>query len=200
MTLHRTLNCAMTLHESRKDARVALLKELADPVRLRVIDRLGPGGAARVSELGGELGVALPTLSNHLRRLREAGLVHVERTGRHAVYALADAGLQALLPLLDRLTGRIAPAPPEADDTDGRTCYDHLGGRLGVALYRALLERGALADQPDGTVAIRDPAPLAALGLDLTAVGGDRRRLAFECFDARQHAPHLAGALGDELM
>lgn len=28
----------------------------------------------------------------------------------------------------------------------------------------------------------------------------DRRRFAFECFDARQHAPHLAGALGDELL
>src|SRR4051812_2789050 len=199
MTLHRTLNCAMTLHESRKDARVALLKELADPVRLRVIDRLGPGGAARVSELGGELGVALPTLSNHLRRLREAGLVSVERTGRHAGYALADEGLQALLPLLDRLTGRIAPEPPEPDDADGRTCYHHLAGRLGVSLYVRLREQGALRDLPDGTVEVADPAPLRALGVDPDAIAPDRRRFAFECFDARQHAPHLAGALGDAL-
>jgi DNA-binding transcriptional ArsR family regulator len=193
----------MTLQPEQKrqrhDPRVPLLKELADPVRLRVIDRLGHKGSATVSELAAELRVPMPQLSNHLRRLREAGLVRVERTGRHAVYELADPGLEAMLPLLDRLTGRIAPAPPEADDAHGRTCYDHLGGRLGVGLYRALLERGALADQPDGTVAVADPAPLAALGIDPAAVGGDRRRFAFECFDARQHAPHLAGALGDEM-
>src|SRR3954454_12468667 len=116
------------------DLRVALLRELADPVRLRVVDRLGHAGPATVSRLAAELGVSMPQLSNHLRRLRESGLVRVERAGRHAVYQLADPGLEALLPLLDRRTGRIAPAPPEPDETDGRTCYEHLGGRLGVAL------------------------------------------------------------------
>src|SRR3954447_23698199 len=201
MTLHATLNRAMTLQpkekRQRSDPRVGLLKELADPVRLRVIDRLGHAGPSTVSELAGALDLPMPQLSNHLRRLREASLVNVERTGRHAVYALADPGLQALLPLLDRLTGRIAPAPPDADAADGRTCYDHLGGRLGVALYRALLQRGAPAARRDGRVAVRDAGAL--LGVDPAALGGDRRRLAFECFDARQHAPHLAGALGDEL-
>src|ERR1700759_3042190 len=90
------------------DPRVALLRELADPVRLRVVDRLGHGGPASLSSLGAELDVALPLLSNHLRRLREAGLVEVERQGRYAIYSLADPGLQALMPLLDRLTGRAA--------------------------------------------------------------------------------------------
>src|SRR3954470_6858389 len=138
----------------RSDPRVGLLKELADPVRLRVIDRLGHAGPSTVSELAGALDLPMPQLSNHLRRLREASLVNVERTGRHAMYTLADEGLQALLPLLDRLTGRIAPASPEPDDTDGRTCYDHLGGRLGVGLYRTLVERDALRDEADGTVAL----------------------------------------------
>src|SRR3954467_5657549 len=94
------------------DPRVALLKELADPLRLRVVDRLGHGGPATPSELATGLGVPLPQLSNHLRRLRDAGLVRVERNGRQPVYELADEGLQTLLPLLDRLTGRVTPAPP----------------------------------------------------------------------------------------
>src|SRR3954464_4202385 len=134
------------------DPRVPILKELADPLRLRVIDRLGHAGAATGSELAAELGVPMPHLSNPLRRLRDARLVTVERTGRHAVYALADESLQALLPLLDRLTGRIAPEPPEPDDADGRPCYHHLAGRLGVSLYVRLREQGALRDLPDGTV------------------------------------------------
>jgi DNA-binding transcriptional ArsR family regulator len=193
----------MTLQPEEKrqrcDPRIDLLKELADPVRLRVIDRLGHGGPATVSELAAALRVTMPQLSNHLRRLREAGLVRVERTGRHAIYALADESLQALLPLLDRLTGRVNTLPPLPDADDGRTCYDHLAGRLGVALYAALRERGALRDEPDGTVTVADEAPLRALGVDPPAVGGDRRRFAFECFDAQQHAPHLAGAMGDAL-
>jgi DNA-binding transcriptional ArsR family regulator len=203
MTLHRTLKRAVTLQPSensqRDDPRIDLLKELADPVRLRVVDHLGNVGPATVSELAAGLRVTMPQLSNHLRRLREAGLVRVERTGRHAIYTLADESLQALLPLLDRLTGRVTTRPPQPDPEPARTCYDHLAGRLGVGLYAALRERGALRDQPDGTVTVGDEAPLRALGVDPAAVGGDRRRFAFECFDAQQHAPHLAGAMGDAL-
>ena len=54
------------------DPRVALLKELSDPLRLSVIDRLGHRGPATVSQLASELEVSLPQLSNHLKRLREA--------------------------------------------------------------------------------------------------------------------------------
>jgi hypothetical protein len=94
----------------------------------------------------------------------------------------------------------VTTLPPQPDPDAGRTCYDHLAGRLGVALYAALRERGALRDLADGTVEVgADDAPLRALGVDPAAVGGDRRRFAFECFDAQQHAPHLAGAMGDAL-
>lgn len=184
------------------DPRVGLLKELSDPLRLSVIDRLGHRGPATVSQLAAELDVALPQLSNHLRRLREAGLVQVTRTGRSSVYELGDPGLEVLLPVLDRITGRLAPSPLKLRDTDhsrAHTCYDHLAGRLGVALYRALLDRDALSAMPDGTV---EPGPraddvFASLGIDYAAARKDRRRFAFECLDAVEHAPHLAGALGD---
>ena len=120
------------------DPRVGLLRELADPLRLRVVDRLGHRGPATVSQLAGELAVPLPQLSNHLRRLREAGLVRVERRGRQAVYQLGDPGLELLLPLLDRITGHLRP-PARPSLAASRTCYDHLAGPLGVGLYRAMV-------------------------------------------------------------
>lgn len=180
----------------RPDPRVALLKELAHPLRLRVIDRLGHLGPATVSALAAELGVAMPELSNHLKRLREAGLVRARREGRHAVYELGGPEVDVLLPLLDRLT---APEAPEPAQAPSRTCYDHLAGPLGVRLYRDLRERGALRARRDGTVDVADPAPLAALGVDPAAVQPGRRRLAFECLDATEQQPHLAGALGAAL-
>jgi DNA-binding transcriptional ArsR family regulator len=182
------------------DPRVGLLRELADPLRLRVVDRLGHRGPATVSQLAGELAVPLPQLSNHLRRLREAGLVRVERRGRQAVYQLGDPGLETLLPLLDRITGHLRPlARPSL--AASRTCYDHLAGPLGVGLYRAMVGHRALEERPDGTVELGEAASpiLAALGVDVAAVAPGRRRLAFQCLDATERAPHLAGALGDRL-
>jgi DNA-binding transcriptional ArsR family regulator len=180
------------------DARVALLKELAHPLRLRVIDRLGHLGPAPVSALAAELGAPMPELSNHLRRLRDAGLVRARREGRQAVYELGDSGVELLLPLLDRLTAPAAPAPAGAPS---RMCYDHLAGPLGVRLYADLCARGALDPAPDGTVALgsRATTAFARLGLDLDAVEPGRRRLAFECLDATEQRPHLAGALGGAL-
>jgi DNA-binding transcriptional ArsR family regulator len=189
------------------EPRIALLKELVDPLRLRVIDRLGHGGPATVSRLAAELGVSLPLLSNHLRRLRDAGLVSVRRSGRQAVYELADPGLQQLLPLLDSITGRVlAGTPPSSQEAaaprlPSRACYDHLGGEIGVSLYSALCERDALRPRPDGMVELGPAADdtFAALGVDVEALRPGRQRLAFECLDATERAPHLAGALGDAL-
>jgi DNA-binding transcriptional ArsR family regulator len=203
------MNSTMIVHDSSNrqradpaDPRVALLRQLADPLRLRVVDRLGQRGPATVSQLAGELEVPLPQLSNHLRRLRESGLVRVERRGRQGVYQLADPGLELLLPLLDRITGQLpSPPAPARPGAGSRTCYGHLAGPLGVGIYRALLARGAVAERTDGTLELGPAAApaLAALGLELERLRPGRRRLAFQCLDATERAPHLAGALGDRL-
>lgn len=183
------------------DPRIGLLKELAEPLRLRVVDRLGHGGPASVSRLAAELEVPLPQLSNHLRRLREAGLVRVTRSGRQAIYELADPGLGPLLTMLDSITGRVleSTGSTRTHGVPSRTCYDHLGGPIGVALYRGLREHGALRALPDGMVELGPRAAEAfrGLGVDLDAVHPGRQRFAFECLDATERAPHLAGALGD---
>lgn len=182
------------------DPRVALLVELAEPLRLRVIDRLSGGGPATVSELACDAGVSMPQLSNHLKRLREAGLVQVERNGRHAVYEIADPGLDALLPMLDSITGRVVP-PPERVGGESRTCYAHLAGPLGVAVFRGLVDRGAIVPAPDGTVALGPTAAdvFGALAVETDQDAGDRRRFAFECLDGTEHAAHLAGTMGDRV-
>jgi DNA-binding transcriptional ArsR family regulator len=188
-------------NSQRDDPRVALLKELADPIRLRVVDRLWHGGPATPSRIAAELDLPLPQLSNHLRRLRTAGLVRAERSGRHATYSLTDPGFEVLLPLLDRITGRVGAPTPAPPEVPSRSCYDHLGGRIGVGLYRALRERDAVRDRPDGTVELGPAAAdtFSALGVDVAALDPGRRRFAFECLDAIERAPHLAGALADEL-
>jgi DNA-binding transcriptional ArsR family regulator len=194
------MNSDNVRHVWPDDPRIPLLRELAEPLRLQVVDRLGHQGPATVSELARELEVPMPQLSNHLRRLRMAGLVTSRRLGRSVQYELADPGLHALLPLLDRLTARVAPAPIPRGSTDaaGRACYSHLAGRLGVGLYQQLLASRAIEAQPDGTVRVgANVRMLESLGIDAGEIETGRRRFAFECLDAAEHAGHLAGALGD---
>ena len=86
-----------------------------------------------------------------------------------------------------------------APGVPSRTCYSHLGGEIGVGIYRALVDRGTLVAGPDGIVELgpRGIEDLAALGVAVADVDPGRRRFAYECLDATQRAPHLAGALGD---
>jgi len=67
----------------------ALIKVLANPYRLRVIEILGRGPLG-VNALAGELGLAPAATSQHLSAMRAVGLVTAEREGRVVRYAVAD--------------------------------------------------------------------------------------------------------------
>src|SRR5919109_436456 len=83
---------------------------------------------------------------------------------------------------------------------EGRTCYDHLAGRLGVELARALERRGVIArrngDYVLGDRAVRE---LAILGIDLEPLSAQRRPLVRGCLDWSERELHVAGALGAAL-
>ena len=86
------------------DARqlAAALKTIADPARLRLLSLIQtqPGGEACVCHLTEPLGLSQPTVSHHLKVLREAGLVERERRGSWAYYRVVPEPLAALRELL----------------------------------------------------------------------------------------------------
>lgn len=95
-----------------------------------------------------------------------------------------------------RAVPRIDPALREA-----RTCYDHLAGRLGVALADALVARGAVAlTQEAGEVTDSGRALLGSLGIALESPRGSRRLDCRPCLDWSERRPHLAGVLGAALL
>jgi DNA-binding transcriptional ArsR family regulator len=119
------------------DANIAALAAvLADPARCRVLAALGDGRALPASMLASDAGVAASTASEHLARLVKAGLLTVERHGRHRYFRLAGPHVSDLLEAL----ARVAPPAPVRSLREGtraqalrlaRTCYDHLAGRRG---------------------------------------------------------------------
>ena len=92
---------------------VAVLKALADPHRLRMLSIIAAQPAGEplcVCEIEGEFGLAQPTISHHLKVLREAGLVAVTKRGLWHYYAPRPEGLDAVRRVLDALAAPAAPA------------------------------------------------------------------------------------------
>jgi ArsR family transcriptional regulator, arsenate/arsenite/antimonite-responsive transcriptional repressor len=93
-----------TIDESRAEAMAPVLAALADPVRLRIVSMLidAPDGSSCGCDLEVPLGLSQPTVSHHLKVLREAGLVEGERRGRWVHYRVVPTRLaeiaQALTP------------------------------------------------------------------------------------------------------
>lgn len=76
-------------------------KALADPVRLRLFSKIasyGPGEAC-VCDID-DVGVSQPTVSHHLRKLREAGLVTAERRGTWVYYRVVPGAMAAMSAVL----------------------------------------------------------------------------------------------------
>lgn len=73
----------------------AVLDALGDPTRRAILERLRDGPGA-VTEIAGGLPVSRPAVSQHLRVLREAGLVSERRDGTRRIYRLEPAGLSDL--------------------------------------------------------------------------------------------------------
>jgi ArsR family transcriptional regulator len=79
-----------------------VLKAIADPSRLRLLSliKAQPGCECCVCNLTEPLGLTQPTVSHHLRVLREAGLLEREQRGQWAYYRIADDQLALLRDLL----------------------------------------------------------------------------------------------------
>jgi len=84
-------------------ARLAqMFKALADPVRLRLVSLIGAhqGGEVCVCELTEAFELTQPTISHHLKVLREAGIIDSERRGTWVYYRLEPAALERMGALL----------------------------------------------------------------------------------------------------
>ena len=90
----------------RSDSR--LLQAVADPLRLRILRQLAQLGPVCACDIAAGYSVSQPTVSHHLRVLREAGWVTTERRGTWIWYSLrpeAVALLRAIVDSLEPLTG-----------------------------------------------------------------------------------------------
>jgi DNA-binding transcriptional ArsR family regulator len=184
-------------------AAVSVARELADPIRLTVLQLLAHEGPHGMSQLAEILDITPARLGNHLTKLRSAGLVDTEHVGRHVTYRLRDKALAPLLDALAEYAGGDLPLPTSSGQPE-RLCYDHAAGRLGVALLEHLTSANALERSDDGTDELQlgpnAPDVLHRLGVEIEQLDPGRRKIATNCLDRSLRRPHLGGALGHVML
>jgi ArsR family transcriptional regulator len=103
------VNCCVplgrdTMTAEQAESAAALLKAVADPVRLRLLSIIAASEETCVCELTGEFDVSQPTISHHLRVLREAGWVDSERRGTWVYYRPRRVAIDAVGGIFTRTT------------------------------------------------------------------------------------------------
>ncbi len=179
---------------------------LADPTRAEAVAALLSGTAHTSGELARVCGVAPSTMSSHLSKLIDAGVVQVESAGRYRAYRIASRELADLLERMDGIDLPETEAPkrpaPGRDISYARSCYDHVAGRLGVELHDSCLANGWIT-RTDDTAELTDSGRVffeEHVDIDMEALRAKRRPMLRIDLDWTERRAHLAGSLPAALM
>jgi ArsR family transcriptional regulator len=93
---------APALTDDEAAATADVFKALADPARVRIVNMLATSGEpVCVCHLIAPLGLSQPTVSHHLKRLTDAGLLDREQRGRWAYFSLRPQAVETLAAVVD---------------------------------------------------------------------------------------------------
>ena len=185
-------------------ARIAAL--LGDRARADALTALMTDQALTATELTAIAGVTKQTMSAHLSKLLDAGLVKVDQQGRHRYFRLGNEDVARLLELLMGVAFRsgalrLISSPRDPALQRARSCYDHFAGEMAVLVCEALLRDGVLENS---TQALRLTEKgigwFARIGIDAAAVAQQRRSFCRPCMDWSERRHHLAGSLGTAML
>jgi DNA-binding transcriptional ArsR family regulator len=179
---------------------------VGDTARATMLAALMGGEALTATELAYVAHISPSTASGHLGKLVAARLLTVTSKRRFRYYRIASPLVARMLESIKavaaiELPPRHQPRSPQDEALRfARTCYDHVAGRLGVAIADALVAGGhvVLADD-GGEVTEAGARLLAAFGADLASGSRGRRIFCRPCLDWSERRYHIAGLVGAEI-
>lgn len=171
---------------------------IGDPIRAAILLCLGDGTTRPAGELAALVGASPQAVSAHLAQLIAGGLLKVEKQGRHRFFRISSGEVAEIIENLSNWAS-LPPARQRHDHAlcKARLCYDHLAGRLGVALLECLTERKLLALGADGLALSETGRNWLQHQIGKPLSGGNGRRPQIKlCLDWTERRNHLGGHLG----
>jgi len=181
---------------------------IGDPARANMLTALMDGRALTATELAEAGGITVQTASSHLARLEAGGLLVQRKQGRHRYFSLSDESVGVLLESImgfaeSRGHSRTRTGPKEPALRKARICYDHLAGDFGVRLLDSLFLDGSVTGDAEEDILELTPlgeTRLKKIGIDLSGLKSQRRKMCRSCLDWSERRAHLAGSLGKALL
>jgi DNA-binding transcriptional ArsR family regulator len=180
---------------------------VGDTARATMLAALMGGQALTASELAALAHVTRPTASGHLAKLTAARLIAVTPKRRNRYYRIASPLVARMLESIKTVAALETPARHQSRSAEddalrfARSCYDHLAGRLGVALADALVAKKYVAlGEEGGALTSRGQKFLCDFGADLTPKVHNRRIFCRACLDWSERRYHIAGLVGAAIL
>lgn len=178
---------------------------IGNPSRAAMLVSLLGGKALPAGDLARAARISPQTASTHLAKMINAGLLIQESYGRHKYFRLANSEVGHALEALQT----ISPPKPirslrESNQLHAlqfaRTCYDHLAGKIGVALTDRLVEMNFIEKSgKEFILNAKGKTKLHEFGVTVEKSPKSRRCFARQCLDWSERRYHLAGSLGASL-
>lgn len=178
---------------------------VGDPTRATILWTLLDGKAMPATELALAADTSPQNISMHLSRLLQAGLLSAERHGRHRYYRFSG---HEVAYAVEAMASLIRPAARQQAIVENispvkycRTCYDHLAGKIGVAVTDSLLKQKIItAGNGRFDISRKGSRWFMELGIDAAALQQERRSFLRPCLDWSERRPHIAGSLAASLL
>jgi DNA-binding transcriptional ArsR family regulator/predicted transcriptional regulator len=173
---------------------------IGDPARASIMWALLDGKAFTATELALIAETTPQNVSMHLSKLVQADLLSVESQGRHRYFKYARKevayAIEAMAGLVPPHASKKPMQAEEAGVRHCRTCYDHMAGRVGVAITDSLLKQNIIAGKKGGfDLTAKGEKWFVAFGIDTASLREKRRSFLRPCLDWSERRHHMAGSL-----
>jgi DNA-binding transcriptional ArsR family regulator len=188
-----------------EDQFIKVASLLGDPTRAVIMWALLDGKAFTATELAIAANTSPQNISMHLAKLLEAGLLCVEKQGRHKYYRFSNKevayAIEAMASLIPPVMLQKKNSEKHSPIKHCRTCYDHLAGKIGVAVAESLVEQSILLDsEAKLEVTSKGVKWFSDFGINIEEIKKQRRLFLKPCLDWSERKNHIAGSLGASLL
>lgn len=179
---------------------------IGDATRASILWNLLDGRAFTATELAIAVETSAQNISMHLGKLLDASLISVEKQGRHKYYRFSNKEVAYAVETMANLVPKPEVSVKKTSEKYPpvqycRTCYDHLAGKIGVALTDSLLEQKIIIEK-DGIFNISSEGEkwFSDFGINIEEAQKQKRIFLKPCLDWSERRNHLAGSIGALLL